>query len=156
NVIVGDQLDLAAVHAPRLVNPIEYRLHAGLDVDTPVGHRAGQVQSGPDDDFLVCDAHFCRPDGQRAAHQDEANEPCQRCADLKKPLPPRPPLRLAIALTSQIQATYIVVAQELLALTFESDLASFQDIAVIGNGQGLIGILLDKQDGGATRPDIVN
>ena len=50
----------------------------------------------------------------------------------------------------------MVVAQELTALTFQGHFPSFQDVAVIGNGQRLIGILLDEQDGGATRPDVVN
>ena len=70
DVVVGDQPDLAAVDAAGLVDPIEHRLHAGLDVDPPVGHGPGQVEAGADDDLLVGDA-LLRPGPGCSDEQDD-------------------------------------------------------------------------------------
>ena len=69
DVVVGDQPDLAAVHPAGSVDAIEHRLHAGLDVDSPVGDGAGEVEAGADHDLLVGDAFF-RP-GDCTWEQDE-------------------------------------------------------------------------------------
>ncbi len=72
HMVVGDQPDLAAVDAAGVVHPIEHGLHAGLDVDPPVGHRTGQVQAGAEDHLLVGDA-VLRP-GRCAPGQDEKTD----------------------------------------------------------------------------------
>ena len=51
---------------------------------------------------------------------------------------------------SQIRGTNSWVMQQLLPAAFQRDVASFQHISAVGNGQGLVGHLLHKQDGQTT------
>src|SRR5205823_13955807 len=56
DVVVGDQTDLAAVHAAGRVDAAEHRVHTGLDVHAPVGDGTREIEAGADDDLLVGDA----------------------------------------------------------------------------------------------------
>ena len=150
DVVVGDQLDLAAVDAAGLVDAVEDRLHAGLDVDAPVGDGAGEIQAGADHDLLVGDALLCAhraaptsrrtpmstlstADGREALHGERSFPLGHRC--------PR------------YERAHAVVAQQLLAVAGQRDRPRLEHVAVIRDRQGLVGVLLHEQHRGAALVD---
>jgi hypothetical protein len=56
----------------------------------------------------------------------------------------------------QIESTDMVIMQQCMAVTGESDLTGLQDVPIVGDGQRLIGVLLDEQDGGTASVNLPN
>src|SRR5678816_2445255 len=56
----------------------------------------------------------------------------------------------------EIRPTHVVVSQELSTVTLERDRPGLQHVAVVGDGQRLVGILLDEQDGGPAQVDLAD
>src|SRR5262245_47639276 len=48
----------------------------------------------------------------------------------------------------EIRPTHVVVPQELPTVPLERDRPRLQDVAIVGDGQGLVRVLLHEQDGG--------
>src|SRR5580765_8517503 len=54
----------------------------------------------------------------------------------------------------EIRPTRVVVSQELSTVPLERDRPGLQHVAVVRDGQRLVGILLDEQDGGPAPMDV--
>ena len=54
-------------------------------------------------------------------------------------------------MTSEVGSAHLRVAPQLASGALQGDAASLQHVSPIGHGQGLVGHLLDQQDGHAQR-----
>src|SRR5207245_9308102 len=74
--------------------------------------------------------------------------------------PPRSPFMAPLlsyrSSMPEIRPAHAVVAQELLTVPGEGDRARLEDVAVVRDGQGLVGVLLDEQDRRAAGVDVAD
>src|SRR5262245_41074618 len=87
---VGNELNLAAVDAARVVDPVEDCIHTGLDVDATIRDGSRQIHAGAIDNFILRNSGL-RPGREAPAHDQCAHEDSQHSAVAEKSLHPVPP-----------------------------------------------------------------
>src|SRR2546428_5257636 len=98
------------------------------------------------------------PSSARTVQLDKSTR--RPTSTLMSTAPPRSPFMAPLlscrSSMPEIRPAHAVVAQELLTVPGEGDRSRLEDVAVVRDGQGLVGILLDEQDRRAAGVDVAD
>src|SRR5262245_63315488 len=119
------------MNAAGVIHAIEDGLHTRLDVDTPVGHGARQVQARTHEHVLVGHA-VLSSDRRGSAEGEEAQNSDQNSTLAEKVFHVSPPCMVLALPLPEIRAADLVVSQETLTVAGQRDGSGFQHVAVVG------------------------